>query len=67
MVLEIIKVAAISGLATSSSIFISWIVTNVATPERETDWRDIAFIGAIGASLGARYAVSGLPLFNRNY
>ena len=67
MGLNILKVAAVSGLSTSSSIFLGWILTNVAIPEHDIDWRDIAFIGAIGASLGARYAIRGLPLLNRNY
>ena len=67
MGLNILKIAALSGISTSSSIFLGWILTNVATPEHDIDWRDIAFIGAIGASLGARYAIRGLPLFNRNY
>jgi hypothetical protein len=54
-------IAGITGLSASVTVIIGIISrTDYTNP----DWRDIAFMGAIGSALGSRYALKG---FRGNY
>ena len=48
---KIIKIPVITGLATTSTIFLSGVVFGLKYPDHRYDWRDIAFVDLIISSL----------------
>lgn len=64
---KIIKVPIITGLATTSTIFLSGLAFGIMYPNHQFDWRDIAFVGSIGATLGSYYSVTGNYWFRNLY
>lgn len=64
---KIIKIPIITGLATTSTIFLTGLVYGLKNPNYAFDWRDIAFVGSLGAILGAHYSVTGNYWFGNRY
>jgi hypothetical protein len=64
---EIIKVPLITGLATTGTIFLCGIISGLQYPKHDFDWRDVAFVGSMGAILGAHYSVTGNYWFKSLY
>ena len=63
----LIKIPVITGLATTSTIFLSGIICGLTRPDHHFDWRDIACIGSIGTILGAHYSITGNYWFRNLY
>jgi hypothetical protein len=64
---KIIKIPMITGLATTSTIFLSGVIFGLRYPDRPYDWRDIAMVGSVGAILGSYYSVTGNYWFGNRY
>jgi hypothetical protein len=64
---KIIKIPVITGLATTSTIFLSGVIFGLKYPEQRYDWRDIALVGSMGAILGSYYSVTGNYWFRNRY
>lgn len=54
-------ISIIAGISSTASVIMGIIIKPVY---ENPDWRDIAFISALGGAIGSRYALKG---FRRNY
>lgn len=62
---DLVKVSLWVGLSAASSTIL-FGATHGPTSRDSLDWRDVALWGAIGATVGAQFAVNGRPWF-RNW
>jgi len=61
---SLVRVSAATGLAAGSAVVVGWMLSSNVKPNYGSGWKEVGMTGALGALLGAQWAVNGKAWFN---